>query len=84
MSLLKTNGGYNRFGFLLPTNHWGWTPKGVRIWLRQFRHLWHWYARWGIEGPATTCYKVGPFAYRRDGWTGTPVPPHPPSVGGEG
>jgi hypothetical protein len=41
------------------TNHWGWTPRGVSLYLRL---SWNWFGRWGVErddGSFARRYKVG-------------------------
>jgi len=37
------------------TNHWGWSLKGIKTWVK---YGWAFFAKWTIEKPSATCYKI--------------------------
>jgi len=37
------------------TNHWGWSLKGIKTWIK---YGWAFFAKWTIERPSATCYKI--------------------------
>ena len=41
--------------FKTVTNHWGWSLKGIKTWIK---FGWALFESWGIERPPSRCYKV--------------------------
>lgn len=54
--------------FKVVTNHWGWTVKGIKLWIK---FGWGFFDSWILRysnplRPNRRCTKVGPFVYVRD------------------